>query len=74
MNKQIIKTNCNLDDVKIIGNVYIDENTIIESGSIIEGPVYIGKNCKISYNSYIRPGTLIEDNCVIGFGKKYNNS
>ena len=74
VNKQIIKTNCNLDDVKIIGNVYIDENTIIESGSIIEGPVYIGKNCKVSYNSYIRPGTLIEDNCVIGFSTEVKNT
>lgn len=55
------------DNVKIKGNVYIGEGTHIESGCIIQGPVYIGKNCQLMYNSYVRPGTIMEDNCVIGF-------
>ena len=73
-NKQEIKTN-NIDqNVKIIGSVYIEEGTKIQSGCIIEGPVYIGKNCKIMYNSYVRPGTIMGDDCVIGFSSEVKHT
>lgn len=65
--KQEIKTKNIQENVKILGSVYIGENTEIESGCVIQGPVYIGKNCKLMYNSYVRPGTIMEDDCVIGF-------
>lgn len=65
--KQEIHTNNIEENVKIMGNVYIGEGTKIESGCIIQGPVYIGKNCQLMYNSYIRPGTIMDDNCVVGF-------
>ncbi|MBU2496829.1 MAG: glucose-1-phosphate thymidylyltransferase [Nanoarchaeota archaeon] len=54
------------------------ENTIIEQGAVIKGPVIIGNNCKIMANSYIqgpaiignnteiRPGTYIRGNVIIG--------
>lgn len=72
--KQEIKTNNIHENVKIIGNVYIDEGTEIERGVIIQGPVYIGKNCKIMYHSYIRPGTILGDNCVIGFSSEIKHT
>lgn len=65
--KQEIKTKNIQENVKILESVYIGENTEIESGCVIQGPVYIGKNCKLMYNSYVRPGTIMEDDCVIGF-------
>ena len=73
-NCQTIKTS-NIDsNVKILGNVYIDEGVEIQSGCIIEGPVYIGKNCKILYNSYIRPGTIMGDDCVVGFASEVKHT
>ena len=65
--KQEIHTDNIEENVKILGNVYIGEGTKIESGCVIQGPVYIGKNCQLMYNSYIRPGTIMDDNCVVGF-------
>lgn len=73
-NKQEIYTNKIDDNVKIIGSVYIEEGTEIQSGCIIEGPVYIGKNCKLLYNSYIRPGTILGDDCVIGFSTEIKHT
>ena len=74
ISKQVIKTECNLDGVKIIGNVYIDDGTIIEHGCVIEGPVYIGKNCRILYNSYIRPGTIMGNDCFVGFSSEIKHT
>lgn len=72
--KQEIRTNLIQENVKIMGNVFIDEGTEIESGCIIQGPVYIGKNCKLMYNSYVRPGTVMGDNCVIGFSTEIKHT
>jgi glucose-1-phosphate thymidylyltransferase len=54
--------------VRIIGNVRIDEGTIIKTGSVIRGPVIIGKGCKIG-PTYLGPYTSIGDNCVIKGGE-----
>lgn len=72
--KQEIHTTNIGENVKIIGNVYIGEETEIEAGCIIQGPVYIGKNCKLMYHSYIRPGTILGDNCVIGFSTEIKHT
>ena len=72
--KQDIRTTNIQENVKILGNVFIDEGTEIESGSVIQGPVYIGKNCKLMYNSYIRPGTIMGDNCVVGFSTEVKHT
>lgn len=72
--KQIIKTDKIEENVKILGNVFIDEGTEIEAGCIIQGPVYIGKNCKIMYHSYVRPGTIMGNNCVIGFSTEVKHT
>ncbi len=72
--KQEIHTTNIQENVKILGNVYIGEGTEIQSGCIIQGPVYIGKNCQILYNAYIRPGTILEDNCVVGFSSEVKHT
>jgi glucose-1-phosphate thymidylyltransferase len=51
-------------NAKIDGRVVINENCVLENGSLIKGPAIIGKNCKI-INSYIGPYTSIGDNCEI---------
>jgi len=60
--------------VKIEGNVFIDEGSVIGHGSTIIGPVYIGKNCDIRYGALIRDGTIVCDNCVVGHGAEIKNS
>jgi glucose-1-phosphate thymidylyltransferase len=53
-----------LDNSLIQGKVRIGENTILEKGSVVRGPVIIGSNCRIS-NSYIGPYTSIGDGCEL---------
>lgn len=52
------------DGVRILGNVKIDEGSLIKRGSIIRGPVVIGKNCMIA-RAYIGPYTSIGNNTTI---------
>jgi glucose-1-phosphate thymidylyltransferase len=54
---------------KIIGNIKIDEGSIVRNGSLIKGPVIIGKNCDIGENVYIGPYTSIGDNTKIISGE-----
>jgi glucose-1-phosphate thymidylyltransferase len=49
---------------EIRGRVQIGEGTVVDSNSMVKGPVLIGKKCKIS-DSYIGPYTSIGDNCEI---------
>jgi len=46
------------------GRGKIGKNTVVESNSLIKGPIMIGENCKID-NSYIGPYTSIGNNCEI---------
>ena len=43
----------------IKGNLHLEKNSVIKSGTYIEGPIWIGKNCTIGPNSYLREGTLM---------------
>ena len=55
-----------------VGEVYLDRDiqvgsgTIIEHGAMIKGPAIIGSNCEIRSGAYIRGNVFIGDNCVIG--------
>jgi len=49
---------------QVQGRVRIGEETILDSESVVRGPVVIGRNCRIS-NSYIGPYTSIGDGCKI---------
>ena len=61
------------ENVKISGNVYIGEGTIVQSGTYIQGPCYIGKNNVIEPNSSIRAYTYIANDCHICMSE-INNS
>ena len=56
-------------NAKIIGNIKIDEGSIVRNGSLIKGPVIIGKNCDIGENVYIGPYSSIGDNTKIISGE-----
>jgi len=60
--------------VVIKGKVKISKNTIIKSGTYIEGPACIGENCQIGPNCYVRKFTTIGNNCSIGQAVEIKNS
>ena len=60
-------------NVTIKEGVIIGKNTVVKSGSYIEGPVIIGENCVIGPSAYIRPSTSIGNECIIGMGEIKNS-
>jgi len=62
------------DGAVIKGKVFIDEGSVVMSGSYIIGPVVIGRNCRIGPCCFIRPSTSIGDNCHIGAFVEVKNS
>ena len=60
-------------NVQISGNIYLGQNTIVRSGSYIQGPCYIGDNNLLGPNAFIRPNTSIENNCHIGMCEVKNS-
>ncbi|MBU1204750.1 MAG: NTP transferase domain-containing protein [Nanoarchaeota archaeon] len=48
-------------NVTIKGIVFIGKDTLIKSGTYIEGPAYIGNDCEIGPNAFIRKDTIIMD-------------
>jgi NDP-sugar pyrophosphorylase family protein len=54
--------------------VVIGANTVVRSGTYIEGPVIIGAGCRIGPNCYIRPATSVGDNCHIGAAVEVKNA
>lgn len=57
----------------IEGDVYIDENAIVEAGAIVKGKTYIGRNARIGNNSLVR-SSFIESGSTIGFGSEIARS
>ncbi|MFH1064455.1 MAG: bifunctional sugar-1-phosphate nucleotidylyltransferase/acetyltransferase [Candidatus Woesearchaeota archaeon] len=49
------------DGVTMKGIVVIGRNTIIRSGTYIEGPVYIGADCEVGPHAYLRKDTILLD-------------
>ena len=60
-------------NVNMSGKVFIGKNTVIKSGSYIQGPCYIGERCLIGPNAYIRPYTYIGNDCHIGMSEVKNS-
>lgn len=50
------------DNVSIKGLVVMGKNTVIKSGTYIEGPVFIGDDCTIGPHAYVRKDTIIMNN------------
>lgn len=61
-------------NVVIKGTINVGKDTIIRSGTYIEGPVVIGSNTRIGPNCYIRPYTTIGNSCHVGNACEVKNS
>ena len=62
------------DNVNVNGNIHLGENSIIKSGTYIEGPLWIGDNCIIGPNAYLRKGTILCGNNKVGAASEIKNS
>jgi len=62
------------DNVNINGNIYLGKDSIIKSGTYIEGPLWIGDNCVIGPNAYLRKGTVLCGNNKVGAASEIKNS
>ncbi|PUA33482.1 MAG: hypothetical protein B7O98_03435 [Zestosphaera tikiterensis] len=60
--------------VVIKGNVIVEEDAEVLSGTYIVGPAYIGKGAVIGPNAYIRPYSVILDRSRIGFNVEIKES
>ncbi len=69
------KNNGNIEDnVNMNGHIYLGKNSIIKSGTYIEGPLWIGDNCTIGPNAYLRKGTVLCGNNKVGASSEIKNS
>lgn len=62
------------EGVQLKGSVVLEEETVVKSGSRIEGPVHIGKRCHIGPNSYLRGHTCLGDDVKVGAACEIKNS
>lgn len=58
----------------IIGEVFIDEGTVIEANTLIRGPAYIGKDCEVRSGAYIRGNFIAGNGCIIGNSCEFKNA
>ena len=62
------------DNVNINDKIYLGKNSVIKSGTYIEGPLWIGDNCIIGPNAYLRKGTVLCGNNKVGAASEIKNS
>ena len=62
------------DNVQINGNIHLGENSVIKSGTYIEGPVWIGEDCVVGPNAYLRKGTVLCGNNKVGAASEIKNA
>ena len=48
------------------GPIFIDDNAIVQEGTLIRGPFYLGKNSVVKMGTRIFGATTIGDSCVVG--------
>ncbi|MBB88611.1 MAG: glucose-1-phosphate thymidylyltransferase [Euryarchaeota archaeon] len=61
-------------NVEIKGSIHLGKNSIIKSGTYIEGPIWIGENCTIGPNAYLRKGTVLCGENKVGAASEIKNS
>ncbi|MEM0378522.1 MAG: sugar phosphate nucleotidyltransferase [Thermosphaera sp.] len=62
------------EPVRVVGDVYVGERSIIHSFSSLEGPVYIDSNVEIGPNARIRPYSVVCGGSKIGFNVEVKES
>ena len=61
-------------NVNLKGNVHLGKDSVLKSGTYIEGPVWIGENCVVGPNAYLRKGTVLCGNNKVGASSEIKNS
>ena len=46
--------------------IIIGDNTLVEPGALLKGPVVVGDNCEVRQGAYVRGNCLIGNSCVVG--------
>jgi UDP-N-acetylglucosamine diphosphorylase/glucosamine-1-phosphate N-acetyltransferase len=49
-----------------MGDIVIDEESVIEPFVVLQGPCHIGAHCTIAAHAHIRPFTVMGEHCKIG--------
>ena len=62
------------ESAEIIGDVFIEENTVVMEGAKIKGPCFIGRNSIVGNNAIVRNFTDIEENCTVGAYAEVKNT
>ena len=69
LDNTIINQGVKIDNhVYIAHNVLVGKNSMLMSGSKVNGSVKIGKNCWIGTGAMIREGVSVSDNTIVGMG------
>ena len=58
----------------VVGEVFIDEGTVVEANTLIRGPAYIGRDCEVRSGAYIRGNFIAGNGCVIGNSCEFKNA
>ncbi|MFH1588498.1 MAG: hypothetical protein ABIA76_04135 [Candidatus Diapherotrites archaeon] len=57
----------------IKGKLFLGKNSVIKSGTRIEGNVFIGENCVIGPNAFLRNGAILAGNNHVGMSEVKNS-
>ena len=61
-------------NVSVNGKIHVGKNSIIKSGTCLEGPVWIGENCVVGPNAYLRGGTILCGDNKVGASSEIKNT
>lgn len=59
------KVKINISGIKMMNNIWVGNDTVIEPDVDFQGPAFIGQHCKIESGAKIGPGTVIGNNVVV---------
>lgn len=60
------KVSINIPGQQLAAGIWVGENTQIQAGAKIKGPVLIGDNCKIGSGALLDTYSVIGNNCLMG--------
>ena len=56
------------------GDVFTDEDAVVEPGAYIQGPCRIGRCSQVRQGAYIRGGVIVGADCVVGHATEVKNA
>lgn len=61
-------------DFVIVDEVAVHRTAIIETGSVLKGPLILGAGCFVASGAYLRDGSWVAENCIFGPGAELKSS